>query len=124
SGTAKYVSASGFTRPAAGKTGTTSESRDVWFSGFTPYRTTIVWIGFDTSTVNKLTGASGAVPIWTDFMKHATTEDPNEDFPWPEGTVKVNFDESKLQEMNVPAKESAPVELIFKKGTEPGLFKF
>ncbi len=124
SGTAKYVSASGFTRPAAGKTGTTSESRDVWFSGFTPYRTTIVWIGYDTSTQNKLTGASGAVPIWTDFMKRVTVDDPPDDFPWPEDTVKVTFDEKKLQEMNTPMKEPMSVELVFKKGTEPGIFGF
>jgi len=124
SGTARYVSASGFTRPAAGKTGTTSDSRDVWFSGFTPYRTTIVWIGFDTSTQNKLTGSSGAVPIWTDFMKKATADDPESDFAWPEDTVKVTFDENKLREMNVPLKEPMSVELVFKKGTEPGFFNF
>jgi len=119
SGTAKYVTLSGFQRPSAGKTGTTSESRDVWFSGFTPYRTTIVWIGYDTMTQNKLTGASGAVPIWTDFMKKATAEDPPDDFPWPEGTVKVTFDENKLREMNVPMKEPMSVDLIFRKGDEP-----
>jgi penicillin-binding protein 1B len=128
SGTARYVSASGFTRPAAGKTGTTSDSRDVWFSGFTPYRTTIVWIGYDTSTANKLTGSSGAVPIWTDFMKRVTAEDPIEDFTWPEGTVKVSFDENKLREMNAPPpagmKEPLSAELIFRKGTEPGIFGF
>ncbi len=120
SGTAKYVTASGFLKPAAGKTGTTSESRDVWFSGFTPYRTTIVWIGFDTTTKNKLTGASGAVPIWTEFMKKATMDDPPDDFTWPENTVKVVLDEKKLRALNIPEKDSqAPVELIFRKGTEP-----
>jgi len=124
SGTARFVSASGFNRPAAGKTGTTSDSRDVWFSGFTPYRTTIVWIGYDTSTQNKLTGASGAVPIWTDFMKRVTAEDPPDDFPLPEGAVKVTFDENKLREMNTPMKEPMSVELVFRKGTEPGLFGF
>jgi len=124
SGTAKYVSASGFTRPAAGKTGTTSQSRDVWFSGFTPIRTTIVWIGYDTSTQNKLTGASGAVPIWTDFMKRVTAEDPVDDFPLPEGAVKVTFDEKDLQKMNTPMKEPMSVDLVFKKGTEPGIFGF
>jgi penicillin-binding protein 1B len=123
SGTAKYVTASGFNRPAAGKTGTTSESRDVWFSGFTPYRTTIVWIGFDTQTQNKLTGASGAVPIWTDFMKKATAEDPPDDFPWPEGTVKTEISPEKQRELNIPEKDATlPVELIFRKGTEPGFF--
>lgn len=120
SGTAKYVTASGFQKPAAGKTGTTSESRDVWFSGFTPYRTTIVWIGFDTTTKNKLTGASGAVPIWTEFMKKATLDDPPDDFVWPEDTVKVIVDEKALRTLNVPEKDiSGSVELIFKKGTEP-----
>lgn len=125
SGTARYVTASGYDRPAAGKTGTTSNSKDAWFSGFTPYRTTIVWLGYDTSTKNKLTGASGAVPIWTDFMRKITTEDPPDDFPWPENTVKVQVDAAHLQSMNVPAPEPiganppSGVELIFKKGTEP-----
>lgn len=119
SGTARYVTASGFTRPAAGKTGTTSNSKDAWFSGFTPYRTTIVWLGYDTSTKNKLTGTSGAVPIWTDFMKKVTLEDPAEDFPWPEGTVRVTFNEDQLHALNVPLTDPQTVELVFKKGTEP-----
>lgn len=124
-GTARYVTGSGFLKPAAGKTGTTSESRDVWFSGFTPYRTTIVWIGFDTQTQNKLTGSSGAVPIWTDFMKKATADDPPDDFTWPEGTVKAEFSPEKLRAMNVPEKDTpGPIELIFKKGTEPSFFGF
>jgi penicillin-binding protein 1B len=120
SGTARYVSLSGYDRPAAGKTGTTSNSKDAWFSGFTPYRTTIVWIGYDTSTQNKLTGASGAVPIWTDFMKKITIDDPPDDFPWPENTVRKTLDETQLRAMGVPITDpSTSVELVFKKGNEP-----
>ena len=62
-GSAKAVLARGFTRPAAGKTGTTSDYKDTWFAGFTPKMTTVVWVGYDQNEKTGLTGASGAVPV-------------------------------------------------------------
>jgi penicillin-binding protein 1B len=106
SGTAKMISASGFTTPAAGKTGTTSDYRDAWFAGFTPAQTTIVWVGYDTPTPNTLTGASGAVPLWLQFMKKVSN-DSTADFQWPEGT------EVRKVEVTEPENGSAEVELIF-----------
>ncbi|HWU42881.1 MAG TPA: penicillin-binding transpeptidase domain-containing protein, partial [Bdellovibrio sp.] len=91
SGTARSVPLNGFTNPAAGKTGTTSDNKDAWFGGFTPYLTTVVWVGYDNNLSHRLTGTSGPLPVWTTFMKKIGTRYPPDDFPWPEGTVKVTL---------------------------------
>lgn len=58
--------------PAAGKTGTTQSSRDVWFVGYTAYLTTGVWFGNDdNSPTNKVTGGSLPTLAWHDFMAAA-----------------------------------------------------
>jgi penicillin-binding protein 1B len=106
SGTAKLISASGFVTPAAGKTGTTSDYRDAWFAGFTPAQTTIVWVGYDTPTPNTLTGASGAVPLWLQFMKKVSNNS-TADFTWPEGT------EVRKVEVTEPESGATEVDLIF-----------
>jgi membrane carboxypeptidase/penicillin-binding protein len=79
-GTGRRVRNEGFLAPAAGKTGTTNDNTDAWFTGYTPDLVTSVWVGFDERKEHKLvdvkgrqiTGGSGAVPIWVDFMKEAT----------------------------------------------------
>ena len=56
-------------RPAAGKTGTTSNHNDAWFCGFTPEYTTIIWMGNDDNqTLGKLTGGDYPAQVWHDFM--------------------------------------------------------
>ena len=52
----------------AGKTGTTDELRDAWFAGFTGDRLAVVWLGYDDNRPSRLTGASGAMPVWGDLM--------------------------------------------------------
>lgn len=52
----------------AGKTGTTDDNRDAWFSGFTGDRQLVVWIGRDDNLPTPLTGSSGALPIWLNVM--------------------------------------------------------
>jgi penicillin-binding protein 1B len=84
SGTAKSSSALGWTAPAAGKTGTTSDNKDAWFSGFTPYQTTVVWIGYDQSASSQLTGGSGALPVWVEIMKKNLSVWPDNDFKFPD----------------------------------------
>lgn len=90
-GTAASIRQLGFNRVCAGKTGTTSDSKDVWFNGFTPSLSTAVWVGYDDSRPLKrikgreITGASGAIPIWVEFMKRATDGQPHRDFPIPLG---------------------------------------
>ncbi|MDG0815394.1 transglycosylase domain-containing protein [Bdellovibrio svalbardensis] len=121
SGTARSVTLNGFFNPAAGKTGTTSDNKDAWFGGFTPYLTTVVWVGYDKNIPHKLTGTSGALPVWINFMKKIGTRYPPDDFPWPEGTEKVTLDEATLKALGAIKGPNDPtsVELIFRKGTEP-----
>jgi len=102
-GTARYISSSGFTVPAAGKTGTTSDNKDAWFAGFTPAQTTVVWVGYDTPTAHGLTGASGAVPLWVQFMKKVASDEKSTDFAWPEDTEirKVEAAEPEVGEVEL-----------------------
>ena len=108
SGTAKYVQASGYKKPAAGKTGTTSDGKDAWFAGFTPNTTAIIWLGFDQSLATALTGGGAAVPIWTNFMKQITEADSDNDFVWPD-TVEYKEVESALD-------KNQKINLVFEKG--------
>jgi penicillin-binding protein 1A len=82
-GTAAAARRLGFTRPAAGKTGTTNDYKDAWFVGYTPDLLAVVWVGFDGPSKLNLSGAEAALPIWTDFMKSATASMPVTDFVAP-----------------------------------------
>ncbi|HUP01759.1 MAG TPA: PBP1A family penicillin-binding protein [Gemmatimonadota bacterium] len=93
-GTGRYgVRGRGFEWPAGGKTGTTNESTDAWFVGFTPEFITLTWVGFDIKQRIRYNGTGGvlAAPIWTDFMKvvHEGMEVPDEGFPEPPGLERV-----------------------------------
>ena len=82
-GTATGARRLGFTRPAAGKTGTTNDYKDAWFVGYTPDLLAVVWVGFDGQSKLNLSGADAALPIWTEFMKAATASMPVTDFVGP-----------------------------------------
>lgn len=83
-------------RPRGGKTGTTNSSRNVWFCGFTPDFTCVVWMGYDNNdplgTGRNYTGGRLACPIWTKFMIEAHKGLPKRDFVEPEGIVWYNID--------------------------------
>ena len=70
-------------RPAAGKTGTTSSERDVWFVGFVPQLSTAVWVGNDDyqSMGKGITGGDFAAPVWRSFMLKALENKPVQYFP-------------------------------------------
>jgi membrane carboxypeptidase/penicillin-binding protein len=72
-------------RPAAGKTGTTSDEKDIWFIGTVPQLTTAIWVGRDDN--HQLShGAAGGVfvaPIWHDYMMKALKNIPVENFKPP-----------------------------------------
>lgn len=115
SGTAKASAQMGFKAVAAGKTGTTSDSKDAWFVGFTPDLLTIVWVGYDDNTSHGLTGASAALPIWTAYMNKALNNYPNRDFNWPEGTYPTEVSGAQLSEVfNEYEDYKAPIELLFR----------
>jgi penicillin-binding protein 1B len=91
-GTGRGVRALGFTRPVAGKTGTTSDFRDAWFVGYTPETLALVWVGFDHNRPLNLTGADAALPIWTEVMRRVTATEPVRDFVPPPGVVLRKID--------------------------------
>jgi penicillin-binding protein 1A len=72
-------------RPVAGKTGTTSSERDVWFVGYVPQLSAAVWIGKDNFTPlgQGVTGGTYAAPIWRTFMQEALKDEPVEYFQSP-----------------------------------------
>ncbi len=91
-GTGEFARRWGFTRPAAGKTGTTNDYKDAWFVGYTPDLLAVVWVGFDNRAKLGLSGAQAALPIWTEFMKRATAGTPVTDFVPPPGIKIVDID--------------------------------
>lgn len=77
-------------RPAAVKTGTTSDYHDNWTIGYTPELVTGVWVGnADNSPMVNLSGVAGAGPIWHDFMRLALSGKPAFAFTQPPGLVRV-----------------------------------
>ncbi len=67
-GTAEYLKQRFGEKTLAGKTGTTNDTRDSWFSGFTDRLLTVVWLGRDDNKPTNLTGSSGALRVWADIM--------------------------------------------------------
>ncbi len=78
-----------------GKTGTTNDSHDAWFAGFTPATVGVVWMGYDQprSLGASETGGGLALPIWLDYMRHALKNVPQAEVPPPPpGLNRVNGD--------------------------------
>jgi len=97
-GTGKKVSV--IKKPLAGKTGTTNESNDTWFIGFSPDLVVGVYVGFDTpkSLGVRETGASVASPIFRDFMYLALENEKGTPFRIPSTArlVKINLETGNL----------------------------
>jgi penicillin-binding protein 1B len=107
----------GFSRPAAGKTGTTNDYSDAWFAGFTPDLLAVVWVGFDHKRPLNLAGAEAALPIWTEFMKQATAPLPATAFVPPPGVVLVRVDPASGQLATSECPET--IDEAFYEGQEP-----
>jgi len=116
-GTGRRAKAIG--KPVAGKTGTSNDSRDAWFLGFTPDFAVGVYVGFDTPRTlgKKETGSSAALPIFVDFMQQAIADKPPTPFRVPSGVrlVRVDSDSGLLPGQTT---ESVILE-AFVPGTEP-----
>jgi penicillin-binding protein 1A len=110
-------------RPAAGKTGTSTNYRDAWFFGFTPDLLCGVWIGRDDfkPIAHDATGGQVALPVWLAYMKPALTGVPVRDFAPPPGVVFARADPEKGLPA-LPAKIGSRL-IPFKRGTLPSSFK-
>ena len=111
-----------FTRPAAGKTGTTQGWSDAWFVGFTPQLAAGVWFGVDDYQVSLGVGQDGskaALPTWAKFMRdgHDILEMPRVNFQRPSGVIVSEI--CSVSKMG--ARKACPVEKeVYKSGSEPG----
>jgi penicillin-binding protein 1A len=114
-GTATIVREVG--KPLAGKTGTTNDSKDTWFVGFSPDLTVGVYIGFDNprNLGDKETGGGLAAPIFRDFMKEALADQPATPFRVPAGIRLVRVDLKTGQRSS----GAGTILEAFKPGTEP-----
>ncbi|GAO01587.1 penicillin-binding protein 1A [Anaeromyxobacter sp. PSR-1] len=108
-------------KPAAGKTGTTNDSFDTWFMGFTRDLATGVWLGYDVNVTplgRYETGGHAALPIWLDFMSAALKGRAQPEFEAPSGIVEVRIDPASGKAV---ADGAGGVPEPFKQGTEPVL---
>ncbi len=88
----RAASTYGFDRPAAGKTGTTQNWNDAWFTGFTPDLVASVWVGFDRNSISLGRGQAGGVvaaPIWAQFMRDSLQDKPATWYSRPKGVYAV-----------------------------------
>src|SRR5438876_892566 len=116
-GTGRPAREAGLTGSAAGKTGTTDDTRDAWFVGFPPEVVAGVWVGLGGGGPTGLTGAQGALPIWTDFVRATSGEASERDFPVPDDIVwrDVDPESGQLATAGCPITRREP----FLAGSEP-----
>lgn len=86
-GTGGRASVSG--QVVAGKTGTTSSSYDLWFSGYTPYYAGSVWLGYDDTATLPGSWVSVAASTWSKVMTRIHEDLPYKDFEMPDDIVAV-----------------------------------
>jgi membrane peptidoglycan carboxypeptidase len=77
-------------RPAAAKTGTTTDFRDNWTVGYTPQVVVGVWVGnADNTPMRDVTGVTGAAPIWNQFIRAVLNGQPELPFSVPDGLIRA-----------------------------------
>lgn len=84
----------------AGKTGTTNDSMDAWFSGFHPTVVGVTWVGFDNphSLGERETGGGAALPIWMDYMGKTLKNIPEATYVMPENMMAVHINNNGLRD--------------------------
>lgn len=116
-GTAAGARAQGLRGPLAGKTGTTNGRRDNWFGGYSPERSTVVWVGYDDNAQTRMSGSRAAVPIWTRFTIGVRPPGGYSRFQAPQGVTTAVID----PETGQLATDDCPQTLVevFRRGQVP-----
>jgi penicillin-binding protein 1A len=109
----------------AGKTGTTNESKDSWFSGYNADLVTTVWSGFDqpASLGRNEYGGTVALPIWMSFMGEALKDRPQRLLPQPPGVVTLRVDPFSGRAAT-PGNPNAYFEVFKSEDTPPSMSEF
>jgi penicillin-binding protein 1A len=117
SGTGRAASALGI--PIAGKTGTSNESKDAWFAGYSPKFACVVWTGFDDAAPlgRRESGAVAALPAFISLMRAAHGKGKVKSWPRPKGIVEAKIDPATGL-LPFEGQENA-VDELFLTGTEP-----
>ncbi len=116
-GTAAGARTQGLRGPLAGKTGTTNGRRDNWFAGYSPERSTVVWVGYDDNAQTRMSGSRAAVPIWTRFTIRVAPPGGYTRFKAPSGVTTAVID----PETGELATDDCPQTLVevFRQGQVP-----
>ena len=91
-GTARVVRGWGLSDALAGKTGTSNDRRDSWFVGYSPDRSTAVWVGYDDNSPTHLSGSRAALPIWSRFALKVRPPSGYGTFAQPAGITSALID--------------------------------
>ncbi len=118
-GTGGAVSFPGMT--IAGKTGTTTSNKDVWFAGYTPYYTAVTWTGYDNNVKMNDAELNLSKKLWREVMKQVHADLPNQSFAIPEGIVQcaVCSQSGKLPIEGLCDANNCVYTEYFAEGTEP-----
>ena len=108
-GTAKRIESLGSNLNLAGKTGTTNDYRDAWFAGYSGNYVSVVWVGRDDNKPIGLSGGTGALPVWVDYMNRLKLTPVS--MPKPEGIewLWLENNSGKLSNERCPDARYLPV---------------
>ncbi|MGL0943296.1 penicillin-binding protein 1B [Vibrio vulnificus] len=98
-GTGRYLQNQFAWAALAGKTGTSNDSRDSWFVGVDGREVTTIWLGRDDNQPTKLTGASGALRVYAEYLKQRTPEKLI--LPWPKEITTLGFQQKSDGELSL-----------------------
>ncbi|MGE5027384.1 MAG: penicillin-binding protein, partial [Betaproteobacteria bacterium] len=103
----------------AGKTGTTNDQVDAWFTGFNPGLVAVSWIGFDQprSLGGTETGAQAALPMWMGYMGRALKGVPEGETDVPEGVISIKI--NPQNGLRVPEGAEGIPEYFYREGAPP-----
>lgn len=112
--------------PVAGKTGTTTDSKSLWFVGLTPYYSAAVWIGTDNESSIRDIGSNDAAAVWSKVMKSAHTSLPVKEIERPSGisSYSVSKDSGNIPSdlTNKDPRGNRIYSELFINGTQPKTF--
>ncbi|ABU72388.1 penicillin-binding protein 1B [Vibrio campbellii] len=108
-GTGRFLQSQFAWAALAGKTGTSNDSRDSWFVGVDGREVTTVWLGRDDNKSTKLTGSSGALRVYAEYLKQRIPE--RLELPWPKEVTTLGFQKAATGalEMNCRSEYKLPV---------------